>query len=241
MASPYDINFYDQGNALMPPNKRRTGILGFMKALTWPLQWLHTNFFSTYAAGFTGPLWTTSASWLAGDRARDIDRAVYEAQEAIAPHSLAPRLNSSWLKVSDIWIGVDERVLYSPLKLVLTYALNRWFDTTFRQPNGSAEDPVGNPTGTSDIYITNNTTVVNQFVVPTLEINSPVFVPKKELYGGNAVVVTEQALNPYAYTINVPVAIFNALGSTLTERENVVRSFADKYTIAGIQYNIATY
>jgi hypothetical protein len=45
----------------------------------------------------------------------------------------------------------------------------------------------------------------------------------------------------YNFTINVPSALFATLGNNLTNRENTIRSFADKYVLAGITYNIITY
>jgi hypothetical protein len=48
-------------------------------------------------------------------------------------------------------------------------------------------------------------------------------------------------VNAYDYTINVPIAIFNTLGTTTTNKENTIRQFADKYNLAGMNYNIITY
>jgi hypothetical protein len=45
----------------------------------------------------------------------------------------------------------------------------------------------------------------------------------------------------YNFTIWIPVAVWTALGSNATDRNNKVRSFADKYNVIGNQYNITTY
>jgi hypothetical protein len=45
----------------------------------------------------------------------------------------------------------------------------------------------------------------------------------------------------YNYTIYIPTAVWTALGSNATDRNNKVRSFADKYNVIGNQYNITTY
>lgn len=45
----------------------------------------------------------------------------------------------------------------------------------------------------------------------------------------------------YNYTIFIPTAVWTALGSNATDRNNKVRSFADKYNVIGNQYNITTY
>jgi hypothetical protein len=45
---------------------------------------------------------------------------------------------------------------------------------------------------------------------------------------------------PYDYAINFPIATFSALG-TATEAELIIKSFADKYNLMGMQYNILTF
>ena len=44
-----------------------------------------------------------------------------------------------------------------------------------------------------------------------------------------------------AFSIFVPIAVFNALAGNNTDRENIIRAFADKYVLAGIEYNVITY
>lgn len=45
----------------------------------------------------------------------------------------------------------------------------------------------------------------------------------------------------YNYTIFIPIAVWTALGSNATDRNNKVRSFADLYNVIGYTYNIITY
>ena len=45
----------------------------------------------------------------------------------------------------------------------------------------------------------------------------------------------------YNYTIYMPIAVWTALGSNATDRNNKVRSFADLYNVIGNKYNIQTY
>jgi hypothetical protein len=57
---------------------------------------------------------------------------------------------------------------------------------------------------------------------------------------------TYMGLNPnfavqYNMTINVPLALFNTLGSTAQDRENAIRIIANKYILAGITYEVVTY
>ena len=45
----------------------------------------------------------------------------------------------------------------------------------------------------------------------------------------------------YDYTIFVPDAVYTALGSTANDREYAIRNFADKYNLAGMQYDVQSY
>ena len=71
----------------------------------------------------------------------------------------APPSNTNvWEVVNNNFIGVAERDLYFNQKLTLEYALNRYFNTTFRQPNGVTMSATH-----SDIYISDNTFSYNTF------------------------------------------------------------------------------
>jgi hypothetical protein len=45
----------------------------------------------------------------------------------------------------------------------------------------------------------------------------------------------------FDFTINVPLDLFDTLGTTTTNKENTIRQFADKYNLAGTTYNVITY
>jgi hypothetical protein len=153
-----------------------------------------------------------------------------------------------WIKVSDNFIGANERVSYSAQKLIFEYALNRWFNTTFRQP----------VIGTSDIYINRNSSTTNQFFwgqpPPAGTINS-FFGPST-----NTTVSTSIPLSKFFtpgnsflllndFSINIPIAVYNALynetpvtaGSNTANRDAVVSNFANLLNPAGSSYNIITY
>jgi hypothetical protein len=66
--------------------------------------------------------------------------------------------SSSWEIYLPSYIGVDERILYNGQKLVLEYALNRFYFTNFRQP------PL-----VSDIYINNAAISALGFLVGSTE------------------------------------------------------------------------
>ncbi len=154
-----------------------------------------------------------------------------------------------WLKVLDNFLGVNERASYSSVKLIYEYALNRWFNTSFRQPNGSAEDHVLNPLGTSDIYVLTNSTTYQFFwgQAASTSYFGPGIFPAYNYFTPDSNYVL-----PKDYSIYIPVASYNALisivvepfviaGGNSTLRDGVVRAFADLISPAGSLYDIKTY
>lgn len=77
-----------------------------------------------------------------------------------------------------------------------------------------------------------------QIIIFEAAINKWFFnpLPNDQIYVGPSVNPT-----PTNYAINVPLALFNSLGANNTERENVIRSFADVYNVIGMIYEVLTY
>ena len=150
-----------------------------------------------------------------------------------------------WVKVQDNFVGANERASYSCEKLIFEYALNRWFKTMFRQPNGIPEDPFGNPSGTSDIYISVNSNTANQFFwgqtrsdyyfAPAVNFSDHTIPISTYFSPGNSF----QLLSDY--TIYMPLAVYNQLSPLSGNRDDVVRAFVDLINPAGSKYDIATY
>lgn len=160
-----------------------------------------------------------------------------------------------WVKVTGNFIGANERASYSCQKTIYEYALNKWFNTTFRQPLTVLTSDSG-----SDIYITNNTLVTNDFYffpltaggnyfLSATNINNKTMPLSKYFFPSN--IFTQQ----FDFSIYIPVTVYNNLISTsveaavsigpvvphLTLRDGVVRAFADLLCPAGAIYNIITY
>jgi hypothetical protein len=111
--------------------------------------------------------------------------------------------------------------------LVLTYALNKWFGTSFFQP------PVQ-----SDIYITNDAIATPAFLVGQNESNSS----KISTTGSTEFIGTTVTYSAQVnFTIHVPVAVYNALDTTGINNDKIFRNFVDQYVPAGILYAIQTY
>jgi hypothetical protein len=228
--SVYDFNYQFLREAFLPSAKRKDINRGIVDTMLRPVQWLRDLFFDVYVDGFTGPRWLSSSTYSTGNRVRYTDFAVYEAIQAV-PAATAPTNTVYWKKIQEVWIGLRERSKYHGGKLTLEYALNRWFDTQFRQP-----DDAFTPTP-SDIYITTNVLNNNVFVVYNSNTEASLSVNTNP----DAFVLNDYSFVQPSFTINVPLAVFNALASNDGDRERIIRQVADKYVIAGVLYAVTTY
>jgi hypothetical protein len=127
---------------------------------------------------------------------------------------------------NDNFIGTRERAKYNSQKMLFEYGLNKYFQVT----------------GPTYIYIQNNFAEADHVFImglsgPTssrLVLNSQ----NAESYMG---LVASYSTDVYDYTIYVPLAVFNALGTSDANREAAIRSFADIYNLAGMSYNVISY
>jgi hypothetical protein len=221
----FDVNFTKMGEQLLPPDKRMPMQKAWVKTMLLPIQWLRDIFLGTYRLGATYNPYLTSTTYSKGERV--IYR--YSVYESLVNGNLNqdPLNTNYWMLIQSNFIGVDERIKYNGHVLVLTYALNKYFGTTFRQPPNI-----------SDIYLEAHTKPKDVFVVGGTEANSSV------VYANRS---TEFVINSYTFaafknlTIWVPVAVFNALDTDPDNREQIIRNFADQYIVAGIVYEVKTY
>lgn len=224
MPELYDINFDQQAGELLPPDKRNPTILAPVRALLSGLQWTRDLIFGSYRTGATAPAW--SAGTYNKFEQVIYKKAVYES--LVADNAAEPNINQDtayWRKVQSNFVGVEQRILYNCQRLTFEYALNKWFGTVFRQPPN-----------TSDIYLTTTPPAIKGFVVGGPQ---PSIFYRDRSYE----FITNEffPLVSITLTINIPSAVYIALGSTTTERDNIVRSFADKYNAFGIFYDINPY
>lgn len=221
----YDINYAVVGQQLLPPDKRSKPMTAWVKAMLAPLQWLRDVRIGMYRDGSTNPPYLTTTTYGKGDRV--IYR--YAVYESIVGANLGnnPLNTAYWVKIQDNFIGVLERLKYNGTVLTLTYALNKYFGTTFRQPNN-----------VSDIFLTANVKPIAVFVVGATESQS------SKVYANTS---TEFVVNAYSFSsytnmkIHVPVAVYTALDTDVANRERIVRNFADQYIVGGVTYTIVTY
>ena len=144
----YDITYSQQIKNLLPSNKRKEKIIAFIQALVKPIQWLRDALFSTYLNGFIGDKWDNSTEYIYGQRVIYIDGGVYECVQTCT--GITPTNTDYWANVTESWIGLNERVNYNSQKLILEYALNRYFETSFFPPPLS-----------SQIYIVTNLSLIH--------------------------------------------------------------------------------
>ena len=221
----YDIDFSGKvAPNMLPPDKRFTRNVAWVGILLSPLQYLRDLWFGSYRTGSDAPQWVNSAPYAKYDQVK-YNKIVYES--LIDDNTDVPTTVASWRVVQTNFIGMFERIYYNGQKLVLEYAMNKWFGTVFRQPPN-----------TSDIYITNNSIPVGVFRSGGVEsISSVVYSSTSSEF----IVNTYSFAVAFNFTIYCPVAVFNALASTDEQREKIFRAFVDKYVAAGVTYSITTY
>jgi hypothetical protein len=218
----YIIQFSLLWEKLYPPHLRKTLHLAWGVVVVSPLQSLRDLIFNDYANGSTVSRYDNATAYVVDDIVYYTDRGLYKCIGATTGN--IPTDTTYWNKILDNYIGARERIKYNSRKIIFEYALNRWFDV-----------PSANP----QIYITNNNIYGTAFLLgETGEYSSTManLSTNQNYFLGNS-----YNYNSFAFTIYVPLAVFNALDNNNTNRENIIRSFADKFVLSGMSYNVLTY
>lgn len=254
----YDYDIAQIAGNITPPNYRSPIFLAWLKALGVPLQWVRDNFYNEYVGGSTAPLWNSATSYVAGNKVRDTNNAIYQC--VIANTNKQPRTNSDassltsqWVKISVDFRGTEERVKYNGSHLVLEYILNRFFQYSvlaqplvFRQPTAfvaqNATPSLSYYTPKADIFIDIN--IIKNFAfIFANDISASFFKNNKQEnfymndfdFGANNLTIyvpnSGGSPNPGWWTA------FNADGNG----EQRIRATANRYVIAGLNYDIQTY
>lgn len=223
--SIYQIDTSYVSEQLTPPKLRSAKLLAWLKVLLKPLSNLFDINFLDYKLGSTVADYSGATAYSFGDRVRYTDKSIYELIVTTST-GIVPTNTTNWIKINDVFIGCDERIKYNAQKLLFEYSLNKFFLV---------------PAIGDQIYIENQTTFETPFImgnVGNLSSSMPTNSINQINYLGNAYTYTSSS---YDYTIYVPIAIFTALGTDTTNRENAIRNFADTYNLAGLIYNVTTY
>lgn len=218
MPDLFDIDYNQQANDLLPPDKRVPDKLSLLRSLLKSLQWGRDLILGTYKKGWSGGTYSPGA-YNKYDQVK-YGKSVYES--LISSNTDNPTVTTSWMKICDNFIGVDERVKYNGQKIVLEYALNKEFDGVFRQPGA----------GTSDIYLSNLSPVLSGFRIGQTETGASSIgqTTSSASIGGSYPFV-----QIYNFTINIPTALHS-----LTN-DQAIRAFTLKYIPSGINFSITIY
>lgn len=228
--SIYDQDYELIEEQLSPPDKRLPKWLAWLNSLMAPMQWVRDLFFESFVSGSPASLYSGATSYVLGDRVRFTDFSVYEC--ILATTGNDPTDTTYWIKIQQVWMGSDERVMYTGQKLSLEYFLNRWFGTTFIQP---VYNP---PSSNSDIYLEENQEAFGFIQFTTEDFCSQQFTEEPNTLD---FMYTTYAAYLNDFTVNIPLAVYNALGPDDPTRTAAVRQQVSKYSIFPAVYNIVTY
>ena len=222
--SLYDLDFGQFVVDMLPPDKRGAVEVSYLQDVFTAVQTDHDALFSSYRDGSAaGPYSNLNAYNL--DEQVIFRKGVYQSQ--VSNNQTDPTNTDNWVLIQENFIGIIERITYTGQKIELEYALNKWFGTTFRQP------PV-----LSDIYIANSIIEKTGFRIGLAEdVSSTVGLQSSSGTIGAPTPFSKEV----GFVINIPAAIYDSLDPIAANRDSIVRSFADKYVIAGIRYLIQTY
>ena len=223
--SVYDADFANITLHALAPQKRMPNNIAVLGIFASDFQYLHDSIFGVYMNGFAGSAWS-AGTYTIGQQVWYIDNCVYEVLVASTTN---PPSSNDWGKILNNRIGAVERQNYTGSKLILEYGLNRWFNTTFRSPPS-----------VPDIYITNLNNTNNWFCIGLPGDNTST-IAATAINSSFGVGVTYSVPNANDFSINVPIAVYNALASNNADRTAIFRAFADKYVISGITYSVLTY
>ena len=225
---------------LLPIQRRKPKMVGWLTSVMNPLQWLHDLSVGDYYAGSNAPTWVSGTSYIYGNRVVYFDGSVYELQNMAGLTSTTPPPQDSvnWFRILDTWIGVAERVKYTGQKVMIEYLINKYFSVI--SPSIAPTIPFTGASHTIQIYIVNNTSNKGFYMGNGA---SPF-----QAYMGNGASNAQSFLgNAYslnAFTVYVPTVVDAAIAAKQVSgitAESVVRSVLDKYVQAGKIYNYLTY
>jgi hypothetical protein len=131
--SIYDVTFSKLGQQVLPPDKRNSKIIAFVTCLLAPMQWLRDLWLGSYCTGASTAY--NSSTTYAKYAQVVYNKTVYSSLQSGNVGNVPVFGSIWWTPIQTNFIGLSERIVYNGQTLVLTYALNKWFGTTFVQPN----------------------------------------------------------------------------------------------------------
>jgi len=214
--SLYTIDFNNKVIELLPPDKRQPKIVRWVQSLISPLVYQNNKILIDYKTGGSYPQWADIGGWNTGDIVNYFGILYISL---IDSNGDTPP-SGNWGVYLPTSIGTDTRILFNGQKIVLEYALNLKFGTTFRQPPS-----------VSDIYINNVTASIYSLVAQT-DANS-------HLYAGATVGNYIGGRQTYYFpTGNVFINYPSDLIDTNPNIETEILSFFNKYAPFGCKATV---
>jgi hypothetical protein len=218
----YDFDYKVLTQQLTPNIYAFTQNISWINSITYPIHWLKKRAFESIKKGVAANVYNNALTYSVGNTVQ-YGQSIYECLKPSI--GILPTNSEYWVLITQDWVGIDERVLFSNSKLKFEYALNKRFKTVFRNPNSYTT-----PTN-SDIYISNINNQYSFIVGGNINNSSTIFnnTSSQQIYS------TANYGTGYSFSINIPIATYNLFG------ENIIRFYADKINNAGIKYTIITY
>lgn len=213
--SIYDINFNQQANDLLPPDKRMPKNTKLLQAVFSALQWCRDLVLGSYANGSTAPKWSPGSY-------NQYQQVIFQktVYESLINNNTDQPTTSNWRIIQSNFLGAIQRVKFNSSHCILEYALNNRFGGTFRIPPSVS---------LSDIYISNALPIPIGLRVGN-SIGSSV---------GNSMssdpVYNSQTFRINGFIIHVPNSIM-AMTSV-----SEITDFVNPINTAGITFTIVTY
>ena len=224
----------------LPPNKRLPVWMGMIEAFVSPLRWL-MGIFTQYKEGGVSTYWDSGVSYSIGTRVV-YNYAVYESLVGSNIGNIPDVDLDSWMLVNASFLGVNERRLYQGKKLILEYALNRYFaeelddngEVGFRQP-----DDAFNPTPSS-IYVEDDIPDLLTFTMyPDAGQSDAMFPTYSTKYMTPTPIYS--GASPYQFIVWIPTAVFASINSDSMIVDQIVTNFVNRYAVAGTFFTVQTY
>jgi hypothetical protein len=132
----YDVDYKQVIKELYPTHKRNDILLSKVYSLFGDNLNLINTLFKYFRDGATCGNWDNITVYNFQSLVV-YQRKVYYKNEITDGYvaGVKPADTTYWIKVLDDFIGLSEKIYFGPQDIILEYALNRIFQTTFRQPS----------------------------------------------------------------------------------------------------------
>ena len=226
-------------NDLLPPQRRLPVFLAWLLSILTPLQWLHDLVFTAYYGGSSAANWDAFTIYHYGTRVKYKDYAIYEVVNPIGSGitGSVPGQSSDWMKVLDTFVGVGERVLYTGQTAMLEYILNYYFSV------GTVALPWTRASQVNQIYISLNTLSSGFWLTNASGQTLTSYMANAAPFQKNFMHAAS-SYNPYAFTINVPVAVDAAITANQVAgvtAKQLITTIVQKYCQCNFLFSYATY